>query len=137
MQNHTTSEVHSSDTTTQGIRIQVHPEYVPEQSSPEAFRFSFSYHVTITNESETKVKLLSRRWLIINSEGDQQSAEGPGVVGYTPELEPGESFEYASHTPINTPWGTMEGSYTMLKDDGSKFEAQIGRFYLVSDEVLA
>src|SRR5690242_18059944 len=98
MQNHTISEVHSSDTTTEGIRIQVQPEYVPEQSSPEAFRFSFSYHVTITNESDTKVKLLSRKWLIINSEGDQQNAEGPGVVGYTPELEPGESFEYASHT---------------------------------------
>jgi ApaG protein len=136
MQNHTTSEVHSSDTLTEGIRIQVNPEYVPEQSNPELFRFSFSYRVTIINESGAKVKLLSRRWLIINSEGDQQVVEGPGVVGYTPELEPGESFEYASHCPINTPWGTMEGTYTMQREDATEFDAEIGRFYLVSDEVL-
>lgn len=141
MQNHaiseTTSASHSSDTVTEGIRVQVYPDYVPEQSNPELFRFSFSYKVVITNQSDIKVKLLSRHWIIINSDGDQQEVEGPGVVGYTPELEPGESFEYSSHTPINTPWGTMEGSYTFLRDDGSKFDAAIGRFYLVSDEVLA
>lgn len=152
MQNHTTADLHtletettdsrpstahSSDTVTDGVRIQVFPEYVPEQSNPELYRFSFSYRVIITNVGTGKVKLLSRRWLIINSDGDQENVEGPGVVGYTPELEPGESFEYASHCPINTPWGTMEGAYTMIRDDGSTFDAVIGRFYLVSDEVLA
>lgn len=126
-----------SDTITEGIRVQVYPDYIPEQSNPDLNRFSFSYKVVITNEGETKVKLLSRHWLIINSDGDQEKAEGSGVVGYSPELEPGESFEYTSFCPINTAWGTMEGSYTMLKDDDSRFEAKIGRFYLLSDEVLA
>ncbi|HMQ78944.1 MAG TPA: Co2+/Mg2+ efflux protein ApaG [Ignavibacteria bacterium] len=119
------------------VRIQVFPEYIPEQSSPEVSRFSFTYRVIITNLGTAKVKLLSRHWLIINAEGDQERVDGPGVVGYTPLLEAGESFEYSSHCPINTNWGTMEGSYTMMREDGSKFEANIERFYLVSDEVLA
>ena len=137
MENTTTSHQIGSDTTTEMIRVQVFPDYIPEQSSPEVNRFSFSYRVIITNLGEQKVKLLSRHWLIINAEGDQEKIDGPGVVGYTPELEAGESFEYSSHTPINTNWGTMEGSYTMMYDDGTKFEAKIERFYLVSDEVLA
>lgn len=136
MQNTTTSHQIGSDTTTEMVRVQVFPEYIPEQSSPEVNRFSFTYRVIITNIGTQKVKLLSRHWLIINADGDQERVDGPGVVGYTPELEPGESFEYSSHCPINTNWGTMEGSYTMLRD-GEKFEALIERFYLVSDEVLA
>lgn len=139
MQNETSSvQQIGSDTTTEMIRIQVFPEYIPEQSSPENNRFSFSYRVIITNYGESKVKLLSRHWLIINSDGDQEKIDGPGVVGYTPELGKGESFEYSSHCPINTNWGTMEGSYTMIhKVNGEKFEAKIERFYLVSNEVLA
>ncbi len=137
MENETTTHQISSDVTTEGIRIQVFPDYVPEHSNPEQNRYSFSYRVIITNESEAKVKLLSRHWLIINSDGDQESVDGPGVVGYTPELEPGESFEYSSHCPINTVWGTMEGTYTMIRDNGQKFDVKIGRFYLVSDIVLA
>ncbi len=137
MQNTTTSHQIGSDTTTEMVRVQVFPEYIPEQSSPEVNRFSFSYRVIITNIGTEKVKLLSRHWLIINAEGDQEKVDGPGVVGYTPELEPGESFEYSSHCPINTNWGTMEGSYTMMRSGGEKFEAMIERFYLVSDEVLA
>lgn len=136
MQNTTTSHQIGSDTTTEMVRVQVFPEYIPEQSSPEVNRFSFTYRVIITNIGTQKVKLLSRHWLIINADGDQERVDGPGVVGYTPELEPGESFEYSSHCPINTNWGTMEGAYTMLRD-GEKFEALIERFYLVSDEVLA
>jgi ApaG protein len=132
MQSHT-----SSDTVTEGIRVQVFPDYIPEQSNPESNRFSFSYRVIITNESDIKVKLLSRHWLIINSDGDVENVDGPGVVGHTPELEPGESFEYTSFTPINTSWGTMEGSYTMIRNDEEKFDIAIARFYLVSDEVLA
>ena len=137
MQNNTTTHQIGSDTTTEMVRVQVFPEYIPEQSSPEVNRFSFSYKVIITNIGKSKVKLLSRHWLIINADGDQEKVDGPGVVGYTPELEPGESFEYSSHCPINTNWGTMEGSFTMLRDGEERFEANIERFYLVSDEVLA
>ncbi len=135
MENETT--IVSSNTVTQGIRIQVFPDYIPEQSSPELNRFTFSYKVLISNEGTEKAKLLSRHWVIINAEGDLDKTDGPGVVGYTPEMEPGETFEYSSFCPLNTSWGTMEGSYTMMRPNGEKFEAKIGRFYLVSDEVLA
>ncbi len=142
MQNVTSSHQNTahqvgSDMTTNGVRVQVFPEYIPEQSNPEANRYHFGYRVIITNNSEEKVKLIYRHWIIINAEGDLEKVEGPGVVGYTPELEPGESFDYQSQCPLNTNWGTMEGYYTMIKPDGSKFEAVIDRFYLVSDEVLA
>ena len=83
------------------------------------------------------MRLLSRQWIIINAEGDRQDVEGPGVVGYLPEMAPGESFEYTSSCPIDTNWGTMEGSYTFMEEDGNKIKAAIGRFYLVSDEVTA
>lgn len=132
MQNNTGSE-----TTTEGIRVQVFPEYVPVQSNPELNRFVFSYRVVITNVGDRWAKLLSRRWLIINAEGDSQEVDGPGVVGFTPELYPGESFDYASSTPLDTSWGTMEGSYNMMREDGEKFDAKISRFYLVSSTVLA
>ena len=84
MTNETTTHQTSSDTTTEGVRIQVFPDYMPEHSSPEQHRFTFSYKVIITNISEAKVKLLSRHWVIINSDGDQEKVDGPGVVGYTP-----------------------------------------------------
>jgi ApaG protein len=115
----------------------VFPEYVPEQSSPELNRFVFSYRIVITNEGEKWAKLLARHWIIINAEGDREDVEGPGVVGFTPELYPGESFEYASSTPLNTNWGTMEGSFNMMREDGEKFDAKVNRFYLISSEVLA
>ena len=132
MQNNT-----GSDTVTEGIRIQVFPEYIPEQSSPELNRFVFGYRIIITNQGERWAKLLSRHWVIINAEGGQSEVEGPGVVGFTPELYSGESFEYSSSTPLDTNWGTMEGSFGMTREDGEKFDAKIGRFYLVSSQVLA
>ncbi|MCX7878783.1 MAG: Co2+/Mg2+ efflux protein ApaG [Ignavibacteria bacterium] len=126
-----------SETITNGIKIQVFPEYIPEQSDPGTGIFSFSYRVMITNDGSEWVKLISRKWIIINSEGEEEIVEGSGVVGYTPELNPGESFEYRSFCQLNSNWGTMEGSYTFILKDGSRFQAQISRFYLVSDEVLA
>jgi ApaG protein len=132
MHNNTTS-----DTLTQGIRVQVFPVYMTELSRPEENEFMFSYRVLITNEGDRWVKLLGRRWIIINADGDRQEVEGPGVVGYIPEFNPGESFEYSSSCPIDTSWGTMEGYYTFMYDDGNKFNAEIGRFYLVSAEVTA
>lgn len=126
-----------SDTITEGIRIQVSPEYVPEQSNPELNRFVYSYRIVITNDGERWAKLLARQWIIINAEGDREDVEGPGVVGFTPELYPGESFEYSSSCPLDTNWGTMEGSFKMMREDGEKFDAKVGRFYLVSSKVMA
>jgi ApaG protein len=124
------SQSGNSEAVTEGIRVEVSPEFVTEQSIPAENKFVFAYKVIITNESSGKVKLLSRHWVIINADGDREDVEGPGVVGYTPELEPGESFEYTSFCPLNTNWGTMEGSYHMVKENGEPFDADIARFYL-------
>ena len=122
----------NSDTTTEGIRIEVFPEYIPEQSLPEQNQFSFSYKIKITNTGDLWAKLVARKWIIINAEGEQEVVDGPGVVGYYPELNPGEAFEYRSYCPLNTSWGTMEGEFYLLRDDGTKFTAKISRFYLAS-----
>lgn len=123
---------HTSDKTTNGIRVQVFPDYIPEQSSPEENKFLFLYRIRITNNGSKSAKLLTRHWEIINSEGDVEEVNGPGVVGYQPFLDPGESFEYTSYCPLNTSWGTMEGSYHFITEDEEEFDVEIGRFYLVS-----
>jgi ApaG protein len=123
--------IHKSETITRGIKIEVFPEFIPEQSSPEENKYTFAYQVVITNEGESWAKLVSRHWIIIDADGNRDEVEGPGVVGYTPELSPGESFEYTSFCTIDTNWGTMEGSYKMIREDDSTFDAEIKRFYLV------
>lgn len=120
----------NSETSTEGIRIEVFPEFIPEQSLPTENKFVFAYRVVITNEGTGKAKLVSRHWIIINADGDREDVKGQGVVGYTPELEPGESFEYTSFCPLNTNWGTMEGTFKMKRDNGEEFDAEIARFYL-------
>lgn len=126
----------TSETTTEGIRVQVIPDYVPEQSEPDNDQFLFTYKIVISNEGDKWAKLLTRKWTIINADGITEDVEGPGVVGYAPELAPGESFEYSSFCPLNTPWGTMEGSYIMRREDGTKFEVKIARFYLAAPELV-
>jgi ApaG protein len=120
----------SSEAVTEGIRVEVYPEFIPEQSFPTENKYVFAYKVVITNERKRKAKLVSRHWVIINADGDREDVDGSGVVGYTPELEPGESFEYTSFCPLNTNWGTMEGSFSMMDDSGEPFDVQIARFYL-------
>jgi ApaG protein len=122
-----------SDTVTEGIRVQAAARYLPEQSDPEHDRFTFAYRIVISNEGSKKAKLLSRHWLIIDSEGHREEVRGPGVVGEFPDLGPGERFEYTSGCPLATPWGTMEGTYQMEREDGSTLDAAIGRFFLVSE----
>ena len=119
-----------SDTTTEGIRVRVSAQYVPEQSLPEHRRHAFVYRVHITNEGDEWAKLLSRRWVIRDADGETEVVEGPGVIGEMPELEPGEGHEYMSGCPLPTEWGTMEGHYVMQRRDGRTFEAAIGRFFL-------
>jgi ApaG protein len=126
-----------SITVTEGIKVEVFPEYMPDHSEPEKKQYFFTYRVVITNLGEKPVRLLSRHWIIINAEGDREDVEGPGVVGHLPEFKPGESFEYSSSCPMDTEWGTMEGTYTFMREDGEKFKAKIGRFYLVSSTVTA
>lgn len=123
-----------SETLTEGIRIRVFPDYAAEKSDPKRGEYLFTYSVIITNESDTQVKLLSRRWLIIDGNGKREEVEGPGVIGQTPVIEPGAEFEYSSFCPLKTTWGTMEGSYEMQRGDGVTFQAAIGRFYLTASQ---
>jgi ApaG protein len=119
-----------SDTVTEGIRIRVAAQLLPERSSPEHGQFFFIYRVRISNEGTEWAKLLSRYWKITDSDGQIEEVEGPGVVGDLPELGPDESYEYTSGCPLTTEWGTMEGHYVFERASGSRFEAAIGRFFL-------
>ena len=120
-----------SDTTTRGIRIEVESNYEPERSSPVESYYFFSYHVRITNLGMERIQLLSRLWIITDSDGEVQRVEGPGVVGETPLLEPEQAFEYTSFCPLKTAVGAMEGYYVMeIPASGERFEARIAPFTL-------
>lgn len=120
-----------SDTITRGVRILAQPRYVEDQSDPEEQRYFFSYHITISNEGDETVQLLSRHWVITNGEGRVEEVRGPGVVGHQPTLAPGEAFEYTSACPLDTAVGTMHGEFTMmLSHSGEKFDARIAPFRL-------
>lgn len=119
-----------SDTTTQGVRVGAAAFYLQDQSDPDERKYLFGYNIVVSNEGDAPVQLLSRHWLIIDGDGRREEVKGPGVVGQTPRLEPGQAFKYQSFCPLKTPWGTMEGTYQMRRDDGTTFDAQIGRFYL-------
>ena len=116
--------------TTRAICVTVQPRYLPEQSDPAKSQFVWAYQVRIENKGDVAVQLRSRHWKITDGLGRRQEVKGRGVVGETPRLEPGQAFKYQSFCPLGTTWGTMEGSYTMQRDDGETFEATIGRFYL-------
>lgn len=115
---------------TRGVRVIVAPRYLPEQSDPAERRYLFAYHVAIRNQGEVAVQLLTRHWIITNGEGRVEDVRGPGVVGYQPRLEPGQAFEYTSGCPLDTPVGTMHGSFEMVLDGGEHFDAEIKPFRL-------
>jgi ApaG protein len=115
---------------TQGIAVEVRPEYLPEQSSLEIGQFVFAYHITITNQGETEVQLLSRHWIITDGEGLVHEVKGPGVVGEQPKLKPGQKHEYSSFCPLPTPTGNMRGSFQMMNHLGAIFDVRIPLFFL-------
>jgi ApaG protein len=125
-----------SDTTTRGIRIQVESFYVEERSEPEADYFFFAYHIRIANTGSETAQLISREWIITDSDGNVEHVQGPGVVGETPVLGPGDAFEYTSFCPLRTSVGAMQGTYTMRTDRGESFEARIDPFTLAVPGVL-
>ena len=120
-----------SDVTTEGIRVGAAAFFIPEQSDPDGHQFIFGYNIVIANTGDKPAQLVSRHWAIIDAHGRRDDVRGPGVVGQTPRLEPGQAFKYQSFCPLRTKWGTMEGEYLFQRDDGSKFEVKIGRFYLM------
>jgi|TARA_B100000073_G_scaffold130330_1_gene106781 ApaG protein len=113
------------------VEIKSRPTYIPERSDESKPIYFFSYHITITNNGLESVQLLSRYWHITDGQGNKEDIHGPGVVGQTPTILPGQSFEYTSFCPLPTPIGFMEGSYRMKKQSGKEFDAVIKRFRLV------
>ena len=124
------------DATKHNIRVEVSTDYVDDQSKPDEDRYVFSYTITIRNEGAIAAKLLNRHWVITDSNGKVQEVRGAGVVGEQPHLEPGEGFRYSSGAILETPVGTMQGSYEMVADDGERFLAPIKPFRLAIPGLL-
>lgn len=118
------------------ITVTARTQFIPEQSDENAERFVFAYTITIANTGLTPAQLISRHWLITDAHQKVQEVRGLGVVGEQPLLKPGEQFEYTSGTAIATPVGAMKGSYQMVAEDGSQFEAEVSEFILSVPRVL-
>lgn len=116
--------------------VSVRAQYLPEQSEPERSNYVFSYTITIKNTGTIAAQLISRHWVITDGGNQVQEVRGLGVVGAQPVLRPGESHAYSSGTAIATPVGTMRGSYQMVAEDGTRFEAPIPEFTLSVPRVL-
>ena len=112
------------------IDIHVQTQYIANQSEPNENRYAFAYTITIANAGSAAAQLVTRHWLITDANGKVQEVRGPGVVGEQPRLLPGQQFRYTSGTLLETPVGAMQGSYQMLSDDGTQFDAPIAPFSL-------
>lgn len=120
------------ETVTSGIRVRVKPEYLEEESAPADSRYVWAYTIDIINEGTQTVQLKTRHWRITDASGRTEEVRGPGVVGETPVLEPGESFQYTSGCPLSTPSGIMVGSYQMTTETGGRLDVAIPAFSLDS-----
>ena len=118
------------------ISIDVETTYLDDQSEPREQRYVFAYTITIRNEGEVPAKLLTRHWIITDANGRVQEVRGDGVVGEQPYLKPGQGFRYSSGAVLETPVGTMQGSYQMIADDGAQFDAPIAAFRLAMPGML-
>jgi ApaG protein len=112
------------------IRVDVETSFLADQSDPGEDRYVFAYTITIRNEGTRTAQLLSRHWVITDAEGHVQEVRGEGVVGEQPTLKPGQGFRYTSGAVLETPVGTMQGSYGMIDEGGTKFDAPIAPFRL-------
>lgn len=119
-----------SDITTKGIRVRVGAQFLPNQSDSDLGRFAYAYRVRLENVGDHQAQLLTREWVILDADNGRRVVQGEGVVGEQPILGPGESFEYVSGCTLPTEWGSMEGTYHLVREDGSRFDAAVGRFFL-------
>ncbi|ORU91850.1 MAG: Co2+/Mg2+ efflux protein ApaG [Cycloclasticus sp. symbiont of Poecilosclerida sp. N] len=119
-----------SDLKRQNIQVSVETTYIASSSEPKAARYVFAYSITIKNTGNIEAQLLNRHWVITDANGKIQEVRGEGVVGEKPHIQPGESFQYTSGTVIETPVGSMQGSYHMLDSSGEKFTAPVPLFSL-------
>ncbi len=118
------------------IQVSVTTQYIETESNPEANRYVFSYTITVKNIGDIAAKLISRHWIITDANNRIQEVKGKGVIGEQPYLRPGESFVYTSGTMIETPVGSMQGSYQMIADDEHQFDAIIEPFSLALPRIL-
>ncbi len=118
------------------ITVSARTVFIPDQSNAQSGRYVFAYTITITNTGTVPAQLVSRHWIITDSNNQVQEVRGLGVIGEQPLLRPNESFEYTSGTAIATPVGTMRGSYQMVAEDGVRFDAPIPEFTLSMPRVL-
>lgn len=118
------------------IRVTVETQYIEAESNPDADRYIFAYTITIQNHGDIPAKLLSRHWIITDSNNRIQEVKGKGVIGEQPYLRTGESFKYTSGTMLETPVGSMQGSYQMIADDDHHFDAIIEPFTLALPRML-
>ena len=110
--------------------VEVVPQYLREQSSPEDDLYVFAYTITITNTGDVPAQLISRTWNVNDANGITEKVKGLGVVGQQPFLKPGQAFEYTSGTRLRTPTGTMHGSFFCVAEDGERFDADVPMFVL-------
>ena len=110
--------------------VEVVPQYLREQSSPEDDLYVFAYTITVTNTGDIAAQLISRTWNVNDANGVTEKVKGLGVVGQQPFLKPGQAFEYTSGTRLRTPTGTMHGSFFCVAEDGEKFDADVPMFVL-------
>ena len=120
----------TSETTTNGVCIEVDARYAPEHSAPHLSQWFFLYKIRITNLGDETVQLLNRHWVITDASGQVEEVRGAGVVGEQPVLQPGEAFEYTSGCPLRTPFGWMRGCYEMATAGRRRFDAEIAPFEL-------
>jgi ApaG protein len=124
------------DTRKYRIQVEAQAFFLPEQSDEDQDRYVFAYKIRIINQGSLPAQLISRHWIITDSDSKVQEVRGLGVIGEQPRLAPGENFEYSSGASIATPVGTMRGSYQMVAEDGTNFEATIPEFVLSVPRVL-
>ena len=125
-----------NDSKKYAFKVSVETAYLLDQSNPEDNKFAFAYTVTIANVGNISAQLISRHWIITDANNHVQEVKGLGVVGAQPLLAPGQQFEYTSGTLLATPVGAMRGSYTMVAEDASFFDAVIEPFTLAVPKVL-
>jgi ApaG protein len=131
-----TIKMFSSEAITKSIRVSVRAQYNVRRSNPQESQWFFLYTVSITNEGDDTVQLISRHWIITDGMGNVQEVRGPGVVGEQPVLAPGETFEYTSGCPLTTPFGAMNGTYQMVNQAGEKFDIEIAPFTLTESSTF-
>ncbi len=117
---------------TDGVTVRVAVNFLPEQSRVDAGKWFWVYHIRIENDSDQRVRLMTRHWRITDGSGLVNFVEGEGVVGEQPSLAPGQAHDYVSGCPLGTPHGSMDGHYTMQRGDGSLFEVVIPHFVLAA-----